>query len=124
MNIWVIMIAVMVLSYIIQAMLNSKFNKYSRVPSPHGLTGADIARLMLKQNGINDVDVVSTPGRLTDHYNPADKTVNFSFVHKLSKLTIYLKCEEDIEEVTLSSLNGEEIVQSPKVNDSSDTSTP
>ena len=78
MNIWVIMIAVMVLSYIIQAMLNSKFNKYSRVPSPHGLTGADIARLMLKQNGINDVDVVSTPGRLTDHYNPADKTVNLS----------------------------------------------
>ena len=72
------MIAVMVLSYIIQAMLNSKFNKYSRVPSPHGLTGADIARLMLKQNGINDVDVVSTPGRLTDHYNPADKTVNLS----------------------------------------------
>ena len=78
MNIWVIMIAVMVLSFIIQSMLNSKFNKYSRVPSPHGLTGADVARLMLKQNGITDVDVVSTPGRLTDHYNPSDKTVNLS----------------------------------------------
>lgn len=78
MNIWIIMIAVMVLSYIIQLSLNSKFDKYSRVPSPHGLTGADVARLMLKQNGIDDVSVQCVKGRLTDHYNPHDKTVNLS----------------------------------------------
>lgn len=78
MNIWIIMIAVMVLSYIIQLSLNSKFDKYSRVPSPHSLTGADVARLMLKQNGITDVTVQSVAGKLTDHYNPHDKTVNLS----------------------------------------------
>ena len=78
MNIWIIMIAVMVLSYIIQLSLNSKFDKYSRVPSPQGLTGADVARLMLKQNGIDDVSVQCVKGRLTDHYNPQDKTVNLS----------------------------------------------
>lgn len=78
MNIWVLMIIVMVLSYIIQAMLNRRFEKYSRVPSPRGLTGADIARLMLAQNGIDDVTVQSVAGKLTDHYNPQDKTVNLS----------------------------------------------
>lgn len=78
MNIWLIIIGVMVISFIIQSTLNSKFNKYSRVPSPHGLTGADVARLMLQQNGIHDVTVQSVGGKLTDHYNPADKTVNLS----------------------------------------------
>lgn len=78
MSIWVIIIGVMLLSFIIQTTLNSKFNKYSAVPSPHGLTGADIARLMLQQNGITDVTVQSVRGRLTDHYNPADKTINLS----------------------------------------------
>ena len=76
MNIWFIMIAVMVLSFIIQQTLQSKFSKYSRVPSPHGLTGADIARLMLKQNGITDVTVQSVAGQLTDHFNPQTKTIN------------------------------------------------
>lgn len=78
MSIWVIIIGVMLLSFIIQTTLNSKFSKYSAVPSPHGLTGADIARLMLQQNGITDVTVQSVSGKLTDHYNPADKTVNLS----------------------------------------------
>ena len=78
MSIWVIIIGVMLLSFIIQTTLNSKFNKYSAVPSPHGLTGADVARLMLQQNGITDVTVQSVRGRLTDHYNPADKTINLS----------------------------------------------
>lgn len=73
-----IIIAVMVLSFIIQQTLQSKFNKYSRVPSPNGMTGADIARKMLEQNGIYDVKVQSTAGKLTDHYNPQDKTVNLS----------------------------------------------
>lgn len=76
--IWLIFIAVMLLSWLIQMTLQSRFNKYSRVPSPHGLTGADIARLMLRQNGINDVTVQSVRGRLTDHFNPQDKTINLS----------------------------------------------
>lgn len=78
MNIWIIMLLVMVLSWIIQTVLQSKFKKYSKVPSPHGLTGADIARLMLKQNGIKDVQVQSVAGTLTDHYNPTNKTINLS----------------------------------------------
>lgn len=78
MSIWVIIIGVMLLSFLIQTTLNSKFNKYSAVPSPHGLTGADVARLMLQQNGINDVTVQSVGGKLTDHYNPSDKTINLS----------------------------------------------
>ena len=78
MNIWVIMIIVMVLSYIIQLTLNSKFDKYSRIPGPHGLTGADVARLMLRQNGINDLTVQSVAGKLTDHFNPQDMTINLS----------------------------------------------
>lgn len=69
---------VMVLSFIIQQVLQSKFNKYSKIPSPHGLTGADIARLMLERNGINNVTVQSVAGKLTDHFNPQDMTVNLS----------------------------------------------
>ena len=72
------MIIVMVLSYLIQLTLNSKFDKYSRIPGPHGLTGADVARLMLRQNGINDVTVQSVAGKLTDHFNPQDMTINLS----------------------------------------------
>lgn len=78
MSIWAIIIGVMLFSFIIQTTLNSKFNKYSAVPSPHGLTGADVARLMLQQNGITDVTVQSVGGKLTDHYNPSDKTINLS----------------------------------------------
>lgn len=78
MSIWIIMGVVMVLSFIIQQVLQSKFNKYSKIPSPHGLTGADIARLMLERNGINNVTVQSVAGKLTDHFNPQDMTVNLS----------------------------------------------
>ena len=78
MSIWIIIIPVMLASFIIQRVLNSKFEKYSEVPSPHGLTGADVARLMLAQNGIDDVKVQSVAGRLTDHYNPQDRTINLS----------------------------------------------
>lgn len=76
--IWIIVIGVMVLSYIIQAMLQSRFNKYSQVPTSNGMTGADIARKMLHDNGITDVEVTSVRGTLTDHYNPQTKTVNLS----------------------------------------------
>ncbi len=78
MNIWILIIVVMLASFIIQRVLSRKFEKYSAVPSPHGLTGADVARLMLTQNGITDVKVQSVAGRLTDHYNPRDKTINLS----------------------------------------------
>ncbi|MCR5350970.1 MAG: zinc metallopeptidase [Bacteroidales bacterium] len=78
MNIWVLILAVMLASFIIQRVLNSKFEKYSEVPAPRNLTSADVARLMLAQNGITDVTVQSVAGKLTDHYNPQDKTVNLS----------------------------------------------
>ena len=78
MNIWVITIIIMVASLIIQQTLNSKFNKYSKVPTSNGMTGAEIAQKMLHDNGIYDVKVVSTQGMLTDHYNPVTKTVNLS----------------------------------------------
>ena len=77
-SIWFIMLAVMLASFIIQRVLSSKFEKYGSIPSPRGLTGADVARLMLAQNGITDVKVQSVGGKLTDHYNPTDKTVNLS----------------------------------------------
>ena len=76
--IWFIVLAVMAASALIQAVLNSKFKKYSKIPNDAGMTGAEIARKMLADNGIFDVTVTSVEGRLTDHYNPEDKTVNLS----------------------------------------------
>ena len=78
MNIWVITIIIMVASMLIQQTLTSKFNKYSKVPTSNGMTGAEVAQKMLYDNGIYDVKVVPTRGMLTDHYNPATKTVNLS----------------------------------------------
>ena len=78
MNIWIIMIAVMVLSMIIQRTLQSRFDKYSQVPTPGNMTGADVARKMLADNGIYDVKVDCVPGRLTDHYDPSRKVINLS----------------------------------------------
>jgi Zn-dependent membrane protease YugP len=76
MSIWIILIAVMIASAIIQAVLNSKFEKYSKVPGR--LTGEETALKMLRDNGINDVKVQCVDGILTDHYNPATKTINLS----------------------------------------------
>ena len=78
MGIYILIIAVMLASFFIQRMLTRKFEKYSLEPSPRGLTGADVARLMLAQNGITDVTVESVSGKLTDHYNPQSKTINLS----------------------------------------------
>ncbi len=72
------MIVVMILSAIVQAMLKSRFTKYSRVPTNSGLTGAEIARKMLLDHGITDVQVTCIRGQLTDHYNPQTRTVNLS----------------------------------------------
>src|SRR5262245_45433854 len=68
----------MIVGMIVSARLKSKFHKYSQVHLTRDLTGADVARLMLADNGINDVQVTSVQGELTDHYNPATKTVNLS----------------------------------------------
>ena len=72
------MILVMVLSFIVQQMLQSRFNKYSQVPTANGMTGAEVAQKMLNDNGIYDVKVVPTRGMLTDHFNPQTKTVALS----------------------------------------------
>lgn len=65
-------------SWLIQSRLKSKFEKYSKIPIPNGMTGRDIAEKMLRESGIYDVKVISTAGQLTDHYNPLTKTVNLS----------------------------------------------
>jgi len=69
---------VAIIGWIVQARLQSKFKKYSQIRLPNGMTGRDVAEKMLRDNGINDVNVISTDGQLTDHYNPANKTVNLS----------------------------------------------
>ena len=76
--IWIIFNGIAVISYLVQANLKSKFEKYSKMPLANGMTGRDVAIKMLHDNGIYDVKVTSTPGMLTDHYNPANKTVNLS----------------------------------------------
>ncbi len=68
----------MILGMIVSGRLRSKFNKYSRMPIRSGLTGREVAEKMLHENGIYDVKVISTPGKLSDHYNPLTKTVNLS----------------------------------------------
>ena len=72
----ILFIGIAILSYIVQANLKSKFEKFAKMPI--GMTGRDIAMKMLNDNGIYDVKVTSTPGMLTDHYNPTTKTVNLS----------------------------------------------
>lgn len=68
----------MIVGMIVSSRLKGKFKKYSQIQLAKDLTGAEIARLMLADNGITDVKVISVAGQLTDHYNPADKTVNLS----------------------------------------------
>ena len=75
---WMIFIGVALVSWLVQMNLESKFKKYSKIPTGNGMTGADVARKMLHDNGIYDVQVTHTPGHLTDHYNPENKTVNLS----------------------------------------------
>ena len=69
---------IFVVSLYVSNKLKSKFKQYSQVHLRNGLSGKEIAEKMLRDNGINDVKVISTPGMLTDHYNPAKKTVNLS----------------------------------------------
>jgi Zn-dependent membrane protease YugP len=70
--------AIALVSWLVSNQLKKKFAKYSKVHLRNGLTGREIAEQMLADNGIYDVEVISTPGQLTDHYNPKNKTVNLS----------------------------------------------
>lgn len=72
----IVFVGISILSYFVQAGLQSKFKKFSKIPI--GLTGRDVAIKMLHDNGIYDVKVTCTPGTLTDHYNPTTRTVNLS----------------------------------------------
>lgn len=75
---FILLIAVGLAGFAVQAKLQSVFKKYSKVLFPGGMTGRDVAEKMLRDNGIFDVQVTHTPGQLTDHYNPMTKTVNLS----------------------------------------------
>lgn len=77
-SIIVISLVFMVIGMIVQYRLKSKFAQYSKVPTTSGLSGKEVAEKMLRENGIYDVQVISVPGKLTDHYNPLNKTVNLS----------------------------------------------
>ena len=75
---WIIFIGIMLVSMIVQWRFKNKFKKYSEEPLSSGLTGRDVAQQMLNDHGIHDVEIISVEGQLTDHYNPANRTVNLS----------------------------------------------
>ena len=75
---WILFIGIALISYIVQQNLNSKFKKFSKVPLSSGMTGREVAEKMLQDHGIYNVTVTSTPGHLTDHYNPTNNAVNLS----------------------------------------------
>lgn len=75
---YILIAGIALVSWLVSNRLQSKFDYYSKVHLRNGMSGAEIAEQMLHDHGIYDVKVISTPGRLTDHYNPADKTVNLS----------------------------------------------
>ena len=78
MGFYILIGAISLVSWLVSNKLKSKFKTYSKIQLRNGMSGAEIAEKMLADNGIFDVKVISTPGRLTDHYNPKDKTVNLS----------------------------------------------
>lgn len=75
---YIILGAIALVSWLVSNKLKKKFKHYSNVHLRNGMSGAEIAEKMLADHGISDVKVISTPGMLTDHYNPANKTVNLS----------------------------------------------
>lgn len=76
--VWILFGIIALASWGVSATLQNKFKRYSKIPLRNGMTGKDVAEKMLHDNGIYDVKVVSVAGQLTDHYNPANKTVNLS----------------------------------------------
>ena len=75
---WIVFIVIAILGFSVQNNLNRKFKKYSKVPTRNGSTGFEVASRMLAENGIANVKVTCVEGRLTDHYNPENNTVNLS----------------------------------------------
>ncbi len=75
---YLLMIAIAIIGWVVQARLQSVFKKYSEVPFPGGLTGAEVAERMLRENNIHNVKVTHVRGRLTDHFDPRSMTVNLS----------------------------------------------
>jgi Zn-dependent membrane protease YugP len=75
---YLIMGLIMLASWLVGRQLKNKFEEYSRTPLRSNLNGREIAEMMLRDHGIVDVKVISVPGQLTDHYNPANRTVNLS----------------------------------------------
>lgn len=75
---FILIVLIGIVGFIVQSRLQSVFNKYSKVLAPGGMTGREAAEKMLRDYGIKDVQVVSVKGRLTDHYNPVNKTLNLS----------------------------------------------
>lgn len=78
MGFYILIGIISLVSWLVSQKLKSKFKYYSNVQLQNGLSGREIAEKMLHDNGIYDVKIISTPGKLTDHYNPIDKTVNLS----------------------------------------------
>lgn len=76
--IWILFGLIALAGWLVQAQLQSRFKKYSRIPLRNGMTGKEVAEKMLHDNGIYDVQVISVNGQLTDHYNPQNKTINLS----------------------------------------------
>lgn len=75
---WILLIGITLVSFIVQSRFKNKFQKYSEMPLASGMSGKEVAEKMLHDNGIYDVNIISTEGQLADHYNPADRTVNLS----------------------------------------------
>jgi len=75
---FILFIGIMILSFVVSQKLKNKFKKYSQIRWNADLSGREVAEQMLRDNRIYDVRVLNVPGRLTDHYNPADKTINLS----------------------------------------------
>ncbi len=75
---WIIFIVFALVSWLISNQLKRRFEEYSKIPTSNGMTGKDVAQKMLRDHGIMGVTIESVQGKLTDHYNPANKTINLS----------------------------------------------
>lgn len=75
---WILFIGIAILSYAVQASLQSKFAKFSKIRISNGMTGAEVAQKMLNDHGIHNVKITHIPGQLTDNFNPTDMTLNLS----------------------------------------------
>ena len=89
---WIIFIGFALLSWLVSSRLQNKFEKYSKIPMPNGMTGKDVAEKMLHDNGIYDVKVISTPGHLTDHYNQANQLMNADTLSSMLRLMRLFGC--------------------------------